>query len=151
MAFSRCNGSGNGEKGWLVGRCSQWMDGTLDDVREEPTLIWATFLLRSVANKLHHSAKNRAVSPLFGRSKAERRRKNGSFGITTSGSIVLGVMLETNDPSLDKFHWNNALISHFTTSLLENGVFAGFYRLKRPCWRDLLKALPVNRLYLMQW
>jgi len=56
----------------------------------------------------------------------------------------------TNDSSPDNFHWKITQISHFTTSLLKIGVFSGFYRLKWPCWRDLLKVLPVDRLYLIQ-
>jgi len=96
--------------------------------------------------KLHHFGENRAIFPFFQPLMAPKRRKEGSSGIVASLLIVLVVMMETKDPSLDNFHWNNTLILDFTTCIGGNGVFGGLCRLKRPGWRDLLKMLPVDRL-----
>jgi len=77
MAFSRCNGNRNEEEGWLVGRRCQWMDGASEDDREEQTFMCASYLIQSVANKLHHLTKTKGKCCLFEARRPGMRMKNG--------------------------------------------------------------------------
>jgi len=151
MAFStRSSGQDEEEETVVWGR-SQWVNCTLHGSKEEQTFVWATYLIQSVANKLHHLGENHAFSALFQRSKGQRGGWKGLWVVAAGLSIVLWMMTETMDPLLGAVYCPDLLLSNFTTLLLQNGVFDGFCRLKRQWWSNLTVMLPMDRLYLMQW
>jgi len=71
--------------------------------------------------------------PNFRYPEAHTKRKEGSFGIAVILQIVFGAMTEMNDPWLDSFHWNSALISPVTatffTPFFETTTLRAFFRL----------------------
>jgi len=77
------------------------MNGTCCNSSEEATFVSATFLTQSVAIKLHHLTKIKEKYCRFEGRKAGRRMKKWYFGSALIGSIVLGVIVETNTSSLD--------------------------------------------------
>jgi len=53
---------------------------------------------------VYRYGENRAFSPRFQRALPPMRRKNGSFGMTVSGRIVLDAVVENSKLSLDSFN-----------------------------------------------
>jgi len=86
-------------------------DCTRCNGREEQTFMRVVPLAQSTTISVYRYGENRAFSPRFQRPQPPMRRKNGSFGMTVSGWIVLDAVVEKNKLSLGSFYGPGSLIS----------------------------------------
>jgi len=79
--------------------CFQWTSWTWCIGREQQTFAWYHSLLQSAGFSVYRYGENDEKSGCFEEAKDGTTFKKKSFGVATSGSIVLGVIMETTNPS----------------------------------------------------